>query len=172
MTVDDFSAPLGQQPVKQRRRLPIAVPHIIAGALGLFFALFVVWVIVGDGSFGGEPTVTVPINLQAAKVVTKPELTVPPPTNAGVQAHASGPSDKPAVTEVPTSAPSPNQAALAGTRTVTIIDGKTGERREVVIPAAPSPNIGEAGEKPLPALPPRRRGSNEGDAKLKLKGSE
>ena len=72
MTVDDFSAPLGQQPVKQRRRLPIAVPHVIAGALGLFFALFVVWVIVGDGSFGGEPTVTVPINLQAAKVVTKP----------------------------------------------------------------------------------------------------
>ena len=65
MTVDDFSTPLGQQPVKQRRRLPIAVPHVIAGALGLFFALFVVWVIVGDGSFGGEPTVTVPIDLQA-----------------------------------------------------------------------------------------------------------
>lgn len=170
MTVDDFSAPLGQQPVKQRRRLPIAVPHVIAGALGLFFALFVVWVIVGDGSFGGEPTVTVPINLQAAKVVTKPELTVPPPANAGVQ--APGTSDRPTVAVVPVSKPPANQAAPESTRTVTIIDGKTGERREVVIPAAPSPNIGEAGEKPLPALPPRRRGSNEGDAKLKLKGSE
>ena len=170
MTVDDFSAPLGQQPVKQRRRLPIAVPHIIAGALGLFFALFVVWVIVGDGSFGGEPTVTVPINLQAAKVVTKPELTVPPPANAGVQ--APGASDRPTVAVVPVSKPPANQAAPESTRTVTIIDGKTGERREVVIPAAPSPNMGEAGEKPLPAPPPRRRGSNEGDAKLKLKGSE
>lgn len=170
MTVDDFSAPLGQQPVKQRRRLPIAVPHVIAGALGLFFALFVVWVIVGDGSFGGEPTVTVPINLQAAKVVTKPELTVPPPANAGVQ--APGTSDRPTVAVVPVSKPPANQAAPESTRTVTIIDGKTGERREVVIPAAPSPNIGEAGEKPLPAPPPRRRGSNEGDAKLKLKGSE
>jgi len=170
MTVDDFSAPLGQQPVKQRRRLPIAVPHIIAGALGLFFALFVVWVIVGDGSFGGEPTVTVPINLQAAKVVTKPELTVPPPANAGVQ--APGTSDRPTVAVVPVSKPPANQAAPESTRTVTIIDGKTGERREVVIPAAPSPQMGEAGEKPLPAPPPHRRGSNEGDAKLKLKGSE
>jgi uncharacterized protein len=170
MTVDDLSAPLGQQPVKQRRRLPIAVPHIIAGALGLFFALFVVWVIVGDGSFGGEPTVTVPINLQAAKVVTKPELTVLPPANAGVQ--APGASDRPTVVVVPVSRPPANQAASESTRTVTIIDGKTGERREVVIPAAPSPSVGEAGEKPLPAPPPRRRGSNEGDAKLKLKGSE
>lgn len=170
MTVDDFSAPLGQQPVKQRRRLPIAVPHVIAGALGLFFALFVVWVIVGDGSFGGEPTVTVPINLQAAKVVTKPELTVPPPANAGVQ--APGTSDRPTVAVVPVSKPPANQAAPESTRTVTIIDGKTGERREVVIPAAPSPQMGQAGEKPLPAPPPRHRGSNDGDAKLKLKGSE
>jgi len=170
MTVDDFSAPLGQQPVKQRRRLPIAVPHIIAGALGLFFALFVVWVIVGDGSFGGEPTVTVPINLQAAKVVTKPDVMAPPQANAGVQ--APGASDRPTVAVVPISKPPANQAAPESTRTVTIIDGKTGERREVVIPAAPSPNMGEAGEKPLPAPPPRRRGSNEGDAKLNLKGSE
>ena len=170
MTVDDFSAPLGQQPVKQRRRLPIAVPHVIAGALGLFFALFVVWAIVGDGSFGGEPTVTVPINLQAAKVVTKPELTVPPPANAGVQ--APGTSDRPTVAVVPVSKPPANQAAPESTRTVTIIDGKTGERREVVIPAAPSPQMGQAGEKPLPAPPPRHRGSNDGDAKLKLKGSE
>ena len=168
MTVDDFSAPLGQQPVKQRRRLPIAVPHVIAGALGLFFALFVVWVIVGDGSFGGEPTVTVPINLQATKIVAKPDVIAPPQTNAGVQ--APGASDRPTVAVVPASAPSPNQAAPAGTRTVTIIDGKTGERREVVIPAAPLPSMGEAGEKPLPAPSPRRRGSNEGDAKLK--GSE
>jgi len=170
MTVDDFSAPLGQQPVKQRRRLPIAVPHIIAGALGLFFGLFVMWVIVGDGSFGGEPTVAVPINLQAAKVVTKPELTAPPQANAGVQAPSA--SDRPTVAVVPISKPPANQAAPESTRTVTIIDGKTGERREVVIPAAPSPTIGEAGEKPVLAPPPRRRGSNEGDAKPKLKGSE
>ncbi|MGD0334380.1 MAG: hypothetical protein ABSA90_14160 [Xanthobacteraceae bacterium] len=169
MMADDFSAPLGQEPVKRRRGLPIAVPHVIAGALGLFFALFVVWVIVGDGSFGGEPTVTVPIDLHAAKVVTKPEAIPPPQANAGVQ--APGPSDRPTVAVVPASQPPPNQAAPESTRTVTIIDGKTGARQEVVIPAAP-PAISEGDDKPLAAPPPRRRGSNEGDAKLKLKGSE
>lgn len=169
MTADDFSAPLGQEPVKRRHGLAIAVPHVIAGALGLFFALFVVWVIVGDGSFGGEPTVTVPIDLHAAKVVAKPEAIPPPQANAGVQ--APGPSDRPTVAVVPASQPPPNQAAPENTRTVTIIDGKTGARQEVVIPAAP-PAISEGDDKPLAAPPPRRRGSNEGDAKLKLKGSE
>jgi len=124
----------------------------------------------GDGSFGGEPRVTVPINLQAAKVVTKPAWTAPPQANAGVQ--APGASDTPTVAVVPMSKPPANQAAPESARTVTIIDGKTGERREVVIPAAPSPNIGDAGEKSVPAPPPHRRGSNEGDAKPKLKGSE
>ena len=169
MTADDFSAPLGQQPVKRRRRLPIAVPHVIAGALGLFFALFVVWIIVGDGSFGGEPTVTVPIDLHAAKVVTKPGAIHSPQANAAVQIPAA--SDRPTVAVVPASQPPPDQAAPASSRTVTIIDGKTGARQEVVIPAAP-PAISEAGDNPLPAAPPRRRGSNEGDAKLRLKGNE
>ncbi len=167
MTVDDFSAPLGQQPVKPRHRLPIALPHVIAGTLALFFALFVVWVIVGDGSFGGEPTATMPIHLHAVKAVTKPEAVVPPQATS-----IPGPSDRPAVTELPASAPPrPNQAAPENTRTVTIIDGKTGARREVVIPAA-APDISEAGDKPLLAPPPPHRGSNEGGAQPKLKGSK
>ena len=170
MTADDFSAPLGQQQVKRRRPLPVAVPHVIAGALALFFALFVVWVIVGDGSFGGEPTVTVPIDLHAVKIVTKPDATAPPQATAGVPAPS--PYDRPAVTDALVSTPPPNQPAPVSTRTVTIIDGKTGARQEVVIPAAPPPGTGEVGEKPLLTSPPRHRGSNEGDARLKLKGSE
>ena len=169
MTADEFSAPLGQQPVKRRPRLPIAVPHVIAGALALFFALFVVWVIVGDGSFGGEPTVTVPIDLHAVKVVTKPDPTAQPQATAAVP--ASGQYDRSAVTAAPDSAPPPSQAAPESTRTVTIIDGKTGARQEVVIPAA-APRISEDDERPLRAAPPRHRGSNEDKAKLRLKGSE
>jgi uncharacterized protein len=166
MTADEFSAPLGQQLATRRRRLPIAVPHVIAGALALFFALFLVWVIVGDGSFGGEPTVTVPIDLQAAKIVTKSEAVASPQATAGVQAP-----DRSAVTDPPVSALPPDQGAAASTRTVTIIDGKTGARQEVVIPAA-APGTGEGGERPLLAPSPHRRGSGEGETKLKLKGSE
>ena len=143
--VDDFSAPLGQQPVKQRRRLPIAVPHVIAGVRGCFSRCSWCGSLSATARSAGEPAVTVPLNLQPVKVVTKPEATAPPQPTTGVQ--APGPYVNPAATEVPASAPSPNQAAPAGTRTVTIIDGNTGARQEVVIPAAPSPSISEAGEK-------------------------
>ena len=49
MTTDDLSAPLGQQPVRQRRRrLPVSLPHVLAGALALFLSAFVLWAIVGE----------------------------------------------------------------------------------------------------------------------------
>jgi hypothetical protein len=54
MTADELSAPLGQMPRKQRRKFPIAVPNVIAGALALFLGTFVLWTIVGDDPFGGE----------------------------------------------------------------------------------------------------------------------
>ena len=168
MTADEFNAPLGQQAVKRRRRLPIEVSHVIVGALTLFFVLFVVWVIVGDGSFGGEPAVTVPIDLRAGRAVTKPEATVPPQAAA---TPAASPNDRPAVADAPASAPPPKRTAPENTRTVTIIDGKTGARQEVVIPAAP-PGISEGSEPAPPPPPPTHRGSNDGEARLKLKGSQ
>lgn len=69
MTADELSAPLGQMPRKQRRKFPIAVPHVIAGALALFLGTFVLWTIVGDDPFGGEPTVAAPVDLRAAAAV-------------------------------------------------------------------------------------------------------
>jgi hypothetical protein len=131
MTADELSAPLGQMPRKQRRKFPIAVPHVIAGALALFLGTFVLWTIVGDDPFGGEPMVTAPVDLRAAAAVKKPE----PPAAPENAANPQGPHryDGPA----PASAP-PEKSAPANpppnTKTVTIIDGKTGARQEVVIP--------------------------------------
>ena len=131
MTADELSAPLGQMPRKQRRKFPIAVPHVIAGALALFLGTFVLWTIVGDDPFGGEPMVTAPVDLRAAAAVKKPE----PPAAPENAANPQGPHryDGPA----PASAP-PEKNAPANpppnTKTVTIIDGKTGARQEVVIP--------------------------------------
>jgi len=165
MTADDLSAPLGQQHAKRRHKIPI--PHVIAAALALFLGVFVLWAVVGDDPFGGEPMVAVPIDPHAATAMKKSEVPVAPEAAPGAQGPGryDGPADGPA----PVSAP-PGPGAPASTKTVTIIDGKTGARQEVVIPAAP-PAIREGGDKPLSA-PPRRRGSNEGDAKLRLKGSE
>ena len=87
MTADELSAPLGQTPRKQRRKFPIAVPHVIAGALALFLGTFVLWTIVGDDPFGGEPMITAPVDLRAAAAAKKPA----PPAAAENAANPQGP---------------------------------------------------------------------------------
>jgi polysaccharide deacetylase 2 family uncharacterized protein YibQ len=126
MTADDLSAPLGQQPLKRRRKYPIQIPLAIAAALAIFLGVFVLWVLVGDDPFGGEPMVTVAINPHAATAAKKPEVAAAPETTATAQA--------PVRYEVPAVALPSQPPAAANTKTVTIIDGKTGARQEVVIP--------------------------------------
>jgi hypothetical protein len=162
MIADDLSAPLGQQPAKRWHRSPIALPHLIAGGLALFLAMFVAWVMIGNRSLGGDQAATVPIDRPAVKVIAKPEAVIPAPAAPPAPGHDDGS----ALSDVPTSAP--DRSASVGTRTITIIDGKTGARQEVTIQAG----VGDGGDNPrLPAASRPRRGG-EGDVKPKLKGSE
>jgi uncharacterized protein len=133
MTVDDLTAPLGQQPAKRRRKLPLAVPQVIAAALAIFLAVFVVWAIVGDDPFGGEPTVSVPIDPHGLTATKKPDATAAP--EAATAAQSPGRFDNPATDQV-VAPPAGENGVPPSTRTITIIDGKTGARQEVVIPAA------------------------------------
>jgi uncharacterized protein len=125
MSNDDLSAPLGQREVKRRRKLPVSFPHAVAVALVLFLGAFVAWAVVGDNPFGGEPMVAVPIDLHAAAQNKKPDVA------AATDAAPAGPAARTTPAGAPASA-----TPAANTKTVTIIDGKTGARQEVVIPAA------------------------------------
>jgi polysaccharide deacetylase 2 family uncharacterized protein YibQ len=130
MSADDLTAPLGQELKKRRRKLPITTSQALAGALALFFGVFVLWAAFGDNPFGGEPIAVVPIDPHPATAAkTADGKTIPE-----VVPGSPGRYDGPAPTQQPVAqavAPPP----AAGTRTITIIDGKTGERQEVVIPA-------------------------------------
>ncbi len=131
MTADDLSAPLGQHERKPRRKFPVPIPQVIAAALALFVGVFVMWAVIGDDPFGGEPMVAVPIDLNTA--AKKPDFAMLPGADAGTQVpnRYDGPAKRPA------DAAAPSTPVPAGdTKTVTIIDGKTGARQEVVIPAA------------------------------------
>jgi uncharacterized protein len=126
MTADDLNAPLGQRQKKRRRpSFPITMSQALAGVLALFLGVFVLWAVVGDNPFGGEPVVAVPIKSTAAKTTDGQK----PP---GVLANGPDRYDGPPGTQ-----PGAGQAATAppATKTVTIIDGKTGGRQEVTIPA-------------------------------------
>ena len=131
MTADDLNAPLGQHERKRRRKFPVPIPQVIAAALALFVGVFVVWAVIGDDPFGGEPMVAVPIasHADAAKATDAAKL---PEVTAGT--HIANRYDGPAPGPAEGTAP-PNQAPAGNTKTGTLLDGKTGTRQEVVIPA-------------------------------------
>jgi uncharacterized protein len=134
MTADDLNAPLGRQLRKRRLSIPITTSQVMAGVLTLFLGVFVVWAVVGNNPFGGEPIVVVPISLH------------PDPT--AKTAEGQGPPKVVAVNPDPAAAaqaaPGQTAAPPAATKTITIIDGKTGERKEVAIPAPANDTAPEA----------------------------
>jgi polysaccharide deacetylase 2 family uncharacterized protein YibQ len=130
MAVDDLSAPLGQRPSKRRRAIKIPLPQIMAGALALFLGVFVLWAIVADDPFGGEPMAVTRVNLHLA---AKPAEAPPAPQAAAPDANTLQ-RDAVAVPIAP-----PAKEAPANTTTITIIDGKTGARQEVQVPAPTNP---------------------------------
>jgi polysaccharide deacetylase 2 family uncharacterized protein YibQ len=133
MSADDLTAPLGQQLKPPRRKFPITTSQALAGALALFLGVFVLWAALGDNPFGGEPMVVVPIDLHPGAAKTADDRT-PPNVVVVPGSPGAGRYDGPPPTQLPADhAAAPPPAAT--TRTITIIDGKTGEHQEVVIPA-------------------------------------
>jgi polysaccharide deacetylase 2 family uncharacterized protein YibQ len=125
MTADDLNAPLGQHLRKRRLSIPITTSQVMAAVLTLFLGVFVVWAVVVNNPFGGEPIVVVPINLHPGPAAKAADGQAPPKVVA-VNPDAAAAAQ-----------PAPGQTAAppAATKTITIIDGKTGERKEVAIPA-------------------------------------
>jgi polysaccharide deacetylase 2 family uncharacterized protein YibQ len=125
---DDLSKPLGQSPKsKKKRRLVIPIPLVtrgIASVLGLCVAVVAGWILFVDEPFGGEPMVVVSADTRTSSQTAKPgeAQATPKQLGAGAPPTALAESDKPAG------------------QTVTIIDGSTGQRREVpVAPAGSGP---------------------------------
>jgi polysaccharide deacetylase 2 family uncharacterized protein YibQ len=129
VAADDLSAPLGQNRAPKRgRALPVLIPQAAVGVLSLFVVVVAGWSMVVDDPFGGEPIAVVRTDLAAASSGTKPE-------------DASARADGPAVNDRPNrhDGPPPANAAPPGApagKTVTIIDGTSGNRREILLPGA------------------------------------
>jgi uncharacterized protein len=129
--VDDLSAPLGQgKPSKHRFMLPAAVPWAFAGLLSVSVLAFAGWAMLADDPLGGEPVAVARVDLSATNSEGKPGEA---PARPAGQAASDRPNRHDGGTE----------AAPAGPpgRTITIIDGTSGKRQEVVIP-------GTDGERP------------------------
>jgi polysaccharide deacetylase 2 family uncharacterized protein YibQ len=110
-TADDLSTPLGQTTVRPKRRfrLPFTGTQALAVLLGLFLVTFAGVAIFHDNPLGGEPVSHVALR-QAAPADEKPAM-----------APASAPAAK------------AKQASPAEQKTITIIDGSSGSRHDVVL---------------------------------------
>jgi uncharacterized protein len=136
MAVNDLTAPLRPGPGTRQGVIAIPAAHIMAAALGLFLGLFVLWAVVADTPSGSSPMssgpmAVVPADLHIAKKAP-PIVAVPQP---------AAPADSAERAATPDVTPPP-QTKPAGNVTVTIVDGKTGLKREVVV-AAPPPAVAD-----------------------------
>src|ERR1700731_100598 len=113
---DDLSTPLGQGTVRRKRRyrLPFTGTQALAVLLGLFLFTFAGFAIFNDNPLGGEPIAHIALHQ---------------PAPAGGNAAAASPSaSEPAVKSA-----AKQEAGPAEQKTITIIDGSSGARHDVVI---------------------------------------
>jgi len=117
---DDLNAPLGLGKGNRLPKLPASPPQILAGALGLSGLVVVAWATFVNDPLGGQPV---------AVVETKSSL----PT----QIEQNGSATQPVVHEAAANTPDAAKAVAPpppGSKMVTIIDGSSGARQQVVIP--------------------------------------
>ncbi|TYL85163.1 divergent polysaccharide deacetylase family protein [Bradyrhizobium rifense] len=130
-TADDLSAPLGQDKPRRKRRLrlPFTAMQALAVMLGLFLVAFAGFAIFNKDPFGGEPMTRMAIR-DSKGTDEKPA--------AEATAAGHGQETKQATKEAPKEATSGEQ------KTVTMIDGSTGARHDVVIGAGDAADKSEA----------------------------
>ncbi len=127
MAADDLNAPLGQEKHKRLPKLPASAPQLLAGVLGLFGLAILGWAVFGNDPLGGEPTAVV-ATLQPAPGQAKAETGGDGRQHFHHDGMAGGTPAAAATVAKQAAAPPP------GSKTVTIIDGSSGESRNIVIP--------------------------------------
>jgi hypothetical protein len=122
-TADDLSTPLGQTTQRRRRRyrLPFTGTQLLTVLLGLFLVTFIGFAIFNDNPLGGEPI---------ARVAISPSM----PAEERQAPSASAAAEHGTKSEARHDTPGEQ-------KTVTIIDGSSGARHDVMI------GSGEAGDK-------------------------
>ena len=55
MAADDLDAPLGTDKKTTSLKLPVTLPQIVAGVLGLSIVVVGAWTMLADDPYGGEP---------------------------------------------------------------------------------------------------------------------
>ena len=142
-TADDLSAPLGQEKPRRKRRLrlPFTAMQALAILLGLFLVSFAGFAIFNKDPLGGEPMTRIAIRDPKGTDKTSEEKPAAEPAAAG-----HGQESKHETKEAP------KPAASGENKTVTMIDGSTGARHDVVIGGGDAADKSEAASAAPPVM--------------------
>ncbi len=146
MAADDLDVPLGTDKKKRPSlKLPVAVPQLVAGLLGLFVIVVGLWTLFSDDPFGGEPIAVVAT--RATSPATAKDENVAAAAQGNAASNVNG-NERPSRYDGPganaMAAARPDEAVAAmppGSKTVTIIDGMSGATKNVVIPGKSDPKL-------------------------------
>ena len=144
--MDDLSAPLGQERAKTRFALPLGLARALVsgagwatvGALAAFLVAFLLWAVLVDDPYGGEPIVVASTDQRAAPAAKKddPSVTAPAPDAAAAAAPK------------PVEAAAPAKTEGGAGQTVTIIDGSSGKREQVQVGSGAGSGAGAGSDAP------------------------
>lgn len=142
-TADDLSAPLGQDKPRRKRRLrlPFTAMQLLAVLLFLFLVTFAGFAIFNKDPLGGEPMMRIAIREPKTSDKTTDKAIEEKPAAA-----SHGQDSKHEAKETA------KQAAPSEQKTVTMIDGSTGARHDVVIGAGEATDKGGAASAPPPVM--------------------
>lgn len=160
MESDDLNAPLGQDKPKSRLpKLPVPAPQLLAAVLALGGIVVAGWAMVASDPLGGEPMAVVSTKLEPAADSGAGNASREHP-------RVEGPGG--AVARIPDAAKAPDGAKEGG-RTVTIIDGSSGKRQEVVIPGGPQDSADKAMAKASDSKSPAGKPGSAAPARPEIK---
>jgi uncharacterized protein len=125
---DDLNTPLGQDKKKHLSKLPVNTPQLLAALLGLFGLAVAAWGIFANDPLGGEPVAVVATAPPAASLA-KADASGDSKEHARHDGEAGAAKTELAKIKVEQPPPPP-----PGSKTVTIIDGSSGQSRNVIIP--------------------------------------
>jgi hypothetical protein len=123
---DDLTRPLGTEPHPRRQPFGISIQKILATIATVTLGGFVLWAVIGNHQ-SSEPGEVVKIEVRPSELIGRAE---PHP-----ESDSSAPGLASIGSRTSVDAAKPFQRVPVNTKTVTIIDGKTGARQEVIIPA-------------------------------------
>jgi polysaccharide deacetylase 2 family uncharacterized protein YibQ len=143
VATDDLYSPLGLSKKPARFRLPPVVLAVAAGVLGIGFGILAIWVMARNDPFGGEPMAVAKADLGAVEAGVAAKLR---PSQPDAAPDAAAPENTGTISPAEEIAQLKKRekagediqdraTAGRGEQIVTIIDGRSGARQEVKIPA-------------------------------------